>query len=231
MKAISIIKYVFTALGLALLAVAFFLYSSTNTFLNEAIKTEGTVIELLSARSEQSHVYKPVVQFVDQNGQRIEFTSSSGSNPPAYFEGESVEVLYPANEPQRAKISSFFSLWGTATILAVLGTVFFLIGASIVIAGRLSLGKKERLKTSGTPIQADFQGVELNTTLLVNGQHPFRIVSHWRNPVSAQLHIFKSDNIWFDPSAYIESDSIRVFIERSNPKKYYVDLSFLPQLA
>jgi hypothetical protein len=37
--------------------------------------------------------------------------------------------------------------------------------------------------------------------------------------------------VWFNPSKFIKHNQVRVFMDRSNPKRYYVDLSFLPKLA
>lgn len=42
MKALAIIKYVFSLIGLGMLVGAFFWYKSTNDFLAEAIRAEGT---------------------------------------------------------------------------------------------------------------------------------------------------------------------------------------------
>lgn len=231
MKVIAIVKYVFILIGIGMLAGAFLIYKSTSSFLAEAAKAEGTVVELAQSRSSDSTTYRPVVQFTSQNGQAIEFVSSIGSNPPSYSKGQKVEVLYHPTDPQNAKISGFFPLWGSSVFLGGMGGVFFLIGAGIILAGTLKSRKDEYLKKNGTPIETEYQSVELNTALSVNGRHPFRVLTQWQNPSTSELHIFKSNDMWFDPSSYIKSKKITVFIEKGNPKKYYVDLSFLPELA
>jgi hypothetical protein len=231
MKVIATVKYVFTLVGVGMLVGAFLTYRSTNSFLEEAAKAEGTVVELVQSRSSNSTTYKPTVQFTDQNGRAIEFVSSSGSNPPSYSKGEKVEVLYLPTDPQNAKIRGFFSLWGLSVILGLLGGVFFLIGICIMLADTLKEDNYEYLKKTGTPIDTDYQNVELNTAFSINDTHPFRVLTQWQNPLTLEIHIFKSDNLWFDPSSYIRSKKITVFIEKDNPKKYYVDLSFLPKLA
>lgn len=230
MKALSIIKYLFTLVGMGMLLGTFFIYDNTRSFLSSAVKAEGTVIELVRSRSSDSTTYRPVVHF-SLNGQQLEFTSSSGSNPPGYSRGEKVEVLYTPTNPQDARINSFFSVWGSAVILGGLGAVFFLIGTGILLAGILKDRKDKYLKKYGRRIETNYQSVELNTSYTVNGRNPFRVLTHWQNPVTSEIHIFKSNNLWFDPSDYINKKTITVFIENNNPKKYYVDLSFLPRLA
>lgn len=231
MKVIAIVKYVFTAVGAAMLAGAFLLYQNTRTFVEDATRTEGTVVELVESHSSDSTTYRPVVDFTTSTGETIRFTSSSGSNPPSYSVGEKVALFYLADAPQQAKVDGYFSLWGAPTIVGGLGSVFFLIGAGVMLVPMLKRRRDDYLKKHGTPIESVFQRVELNEALSVNGRHPFRIVTQWQNPATSKMHVFESSNLWYDPTEYVKSDRIRVFIEKSNPTKYVVDLSFLPELA
>jgi hypothetical protein len=233
MRTITIVKYVFALIGAGMLIGAFFIYKSTSSFVQSAATAQGVVVDLLPSRSRDSgtYTYAPVVDFVDQNGKQIEFSSSTSSNPPSYHKGEKVEVLYDPGRPQHAKIHGFFSLWGGAIIVAGIGAVFFLIGAGIMAVSAFKGRSAEQLRATGMPIETQFQSVELNESLSVNGRHPFRILTQWQNPSTSNIHVFKSGNVWFDPSEYLKSDRITVFIEQGNPKKYLVDLSFLPELA
>ncbi len=231
MQVLAIIKYLFSLIGLGMLFGAFLLFNGTNSFLSEATRAEGTVVDLVRSRSSDSTTYAPVVTFMNQQGQDIEFVSSVSSNPPSYSIGEKVTVLYRPGEPQNAKIDGFFSLWFGVIILGALGSIFFLIGAGIIITTLLKGRKEEYLKKNGVPIETDFQSVELNGSLSVNGRHPFRVLSQWRNPATSEVHLFHSNNLWYDPTSYITSKRITVFIEPDNPKNYLVDLSFLPKMA
>ena len=107
MKAIAIVKYVFSLIGIGMLIGAFYLYKDTSSFLVEATKTTGTVIDLVPSRSSDSTTYRPIVQFIDQKGVTIEFASSTSSNPPSYSKGEKVEVLYHSTNSQEARINNF----------------------------------------------------------------------------------------------------------------------------
>jgi hypothetical protein len=231
MRTISVIKYTFTAVGLGMLLGAFLVYTNTQDFLQSAITTNGTVVELVRSRSSDSITYRPVVEFKTQGDRFIEFTSSSGSNPASYSKGEIVDVLYLESSPEQAKINSFFSLWGGSTILGGLGSLFFIVGLSIIFLGSLKSKKIEWLKKNGISVRAKFQSVEVNTSLEVNGRNPYQICVQWKNPVTAELHIFNSDNIWFDPTEHINTDEITVLIEQNNPKKHHVDISFLPKTS
>ncbi len=234
MKAIKIIKYVFTIIGIGMLVGAFFMYKSANEFLETSITAEGTVIDLLRSRSSSSSdnsiTYKPLVEFTEKEGNRIEFSSSTSSNPPSYSVGEKVEVLYNPESPNKAKIKGFFSIWGGVTIVGILGFVFFTIGSSIFLFDKKKSNLLKHLKQNGTRIDTDFQSVAINHSLTVNGRNPFQIISQWQDPATSKLHIFTSDNIWFDPSDFIKGDKIKVLIDKRNLKKYWIDLSFLPKV-
>ena len=231
MNVLSVIKYLFTGLGVAMLVGTFYINEDTRSFLAEAAKAEGTVVHLILSYSNKSRTYHPVVRFTERNGKAIEFVSSIGSNPPGYSEGEKVEVLYLPAEPYKARLNSFFSLWGASIIVGGLGGIFLLIGVGFFLAPKLKSRKNEYLKEQGSPIESEFQSVACNTAVSVNGRNPFQVITQWKNPSTSQIHIFKSDNLWYDPTDYIKNNRIRVFMDRNNPKKYYVDLSFLPKLA
>ncbi|MBD1915729.1 MULTISPECIES: DUF3592 domain-containing protein [Cyanophyceae] len=235
MKSIAVTKHAFALAfllpGIGMLAATLFTYKNTSTFLNDAIRTEGTVIELIQSRSDDSIMYYPVVVFANQDGEEIEFTSLSGSNPPSYSTGQAIEIFYLPAEPQRAEINDFFSLWGMPAIFGGLGSIFSAIGAGMIVVPMLKEGEEKRLKQEGTSIETDFKSVEVNTAYSVNGKHPFQVITQWQNPSTTEIHVFESNNLWYDPTDFMTRKQITVFIEKENPKKYFVDLSFLPKLA
>ncbi len=230
MKTIAIIKYVFLTIGALMLAGAFYFYQDRQTFLKKAEIVQGTVVELISKRSDNSTTYAPLVSFTTKAGNKIEFTSAVSSNPPSYSEGESVEVLYDPADPKDASINGFASLWIGPLVFGILGTVFFLIGFGIILFGILKQRKTQYLRDNGKRIETKFVQVHLNYGMAVNGRNPFQISSQWLNPQTNEMYVFESDSIWFDPTEFIKDDIIKVMIDPSNPKKYYMDISFLPNL-
>jgi hypothetical protein len=239
MKVLNIIKYSFTIIGLVALAVATILYLHTRTFLETSIVAQGTVIDLVMVESDRSssssgvsirastNSYAPVVKFTTENGLTYKFKSSFSTYPPAYDVGEKVEVLYNKTDPDEASINSFFFIWGGTLIIGSLGLLFATIGLAMLAIDLFKSRNKQRLIETGVKIKTRFHSTQLNPSLEVNGRNPYQIRSEWKNPRTAQMHIFDSDNIWFDPTDHIPSE-ITVYIERENPSKYYVDLSFLP---
>ncbi|MBN7771627.1 DUF3592 domain-containing protein [Marinobacter daepoensis] len=231
MKTLNILKYLFALIGAGLLVGAFMSYNSTASFIERSTEAWGTVVDLERSRSSDSTTYYPVVVFEDVMGQQIEFRSRSGSNPPAFSRGETVSVFYESSEPESARINSFFSLWGLSVILGGLGLVFGAIGGGMVLFGLLKGRSKAYLKDHGTEVLATFSSVERNTALTVNGRNPFRIICQWQHPQTGELHVFRSENLWFDPSQHIHQETVPVLVDEANLKRYWVDTSFLPKMA
>jgi hypothetical protein len=237
-KTITIIAAVFGIIGLGLLIGDCFFYSSTQKFISKAKSAQGTVTDLIykrssssSSSSSNSGSYFPVIQFQDEKGEQVVFQSSTGSNPPSYSVGQAVEILFDPANPQDARVNSFFSKWGGVFVMTLLGVVFFLIGAGIFGARILFGRKKDWLKQNGQSIATEVQDIILNKGVQVNGRSPFQIISQWKNPQTGAIHTFKSESIWYDPKQYITGKSINVLIDPANPKKYWMDISFLPKEA
>ncbi len=241
MRSLKIIKYVLLLAGLGALAVAIYFVHSTTVFLASAAKAEGTVVAVDRSESktarrdgpgyEISVSYKPVVDFVAANGEKITLHSIVGSDPPMYHKGQKVEVVYLPEQPHQARINDFLSLWLMPLLFGVTGGVFFLVGGGMILASSLKARSDRYLRSRGVSIKTEFQRVITDTSLVVNGRHPYRIFTQWQNPATGAMHVFQSDQLWFDPTSHIGNREITVFIERNNPRKYYVDLSFLPQAS
>lgn len=232
MKSFSIAKYLIVLAGAGMLLGAFAWHSSTRRFLAHASRAQGTVVAMLPhySNNNSSITYSPVVRFND-GSQDIVFRSSSSSNPPSYNIGETVPVFYREANPYDAKIDSFFSLWGGSLILGVLGGVCLLVGGGMIYVPLQQARADDHLLHEGMPIQAQFQSVQFMSNIAVNGRNPYRVLAQWQDPKTSRVHVFASHNLWFDPTSFIKQKEIRVFIERGNPKNYYIDLSFLPALA
>jgi hypothetical protein len=219
------------AIGALMLIITLALWNKTRNFIAHAEKAPGTVTEMLEVldKDDKSPMYKPVVAFTTRNGEAISFTSSFSSRPPAYVVGEQVEVLYDPRNHLDARINGFGSLWLGPWILGGMGTLFTAIGISIILAGRMGEKKKDYLMAYGSAIQTDLQGVDRNTSLTVNGRNPWRVTSQWLDPASNKLRIFHSENLWFDPAKFLTAKQVTVLVDPKDPKRYYMDLSFLPQ--
>jgi hypothetical protein len=50
------------------------------------------------------------------------------------------------------------------------------------------------------------------------------------DPTSNKVRVFHSENLYFDPTQYVNRKQVTVLLDPENPKRYHMDVSFLPQL-
>ncbi len=233
-KTIRTMQIVFGATAMIFLIASISAAINTLNFLENAIGTEGEVIALAESRSSDSHnsLYAPVVMFTTTEGKEEVFVSSSSSYPAAYDVGESIEVLYLEEDPSEVKIKGFFSFWGISFITGGMGVMFAIFPVTMLVIGIKKTKKKAMLKRNKITIKAKYLGVRMNTMVSINGAQPYVIEAQWKEPNSNKVHVFKSENIWFDPSDFINTEELTVFVDDPRkPKSYWVDISFLPKLA
>ena len=240
-KVFRFVACLFTLIGTLMLIGTGLWYLSTKAFITRATHAEGIVIDLVESdsysRSSRSYTptYRAVVSFKDAQGKEWTFTSSVSSSSPEHQIEEKVPVLYLPGQEHNAEINTFLSLWLGHLIFGGLGLIFFFIGSgflsALIIVPALRSRKAERLRNQGIPIQVEFQGVERNTQITINGRNPFRLIAQWQDPATSKLHLFESTNLWFDPTPFINKKQLTVFIDPNNPRRYHLDISFLPELA
>jgi uncharacterized protein DUF3592 len=113
---------VLAGLGVATLGV----HLGRTTFLLQSSgeRTQGTVQFLELKKTLHGSTYYPVVQFATVEGTIVEFRDVMGTNPPAYREGDPVDVLYFRNLPERtATIDRGMLDWLAPGVLCVMGSL------------------------------------------------------------------------------------------------------------
>jgi hypothetical protein len=132
--------------GALFLVIGLILAGVSVSFLAGAERARGTVVALewrndhsgvsRGKRVDDGPVAYPVVEFTSADGTRTTFRDSTGSSPPAYEEGERVEVLYRAGSPEDARINGFASLWLLPLVFGGIGMVVAGIGTVVALVNR-----------------------------------------------------------------------------------------------
>jgi len=226
MKVFKLLGGIFFAIGVIMLIVAFFAWRSSAGFAEHAASADGVVTDLV--RRGSSRGVTPVVEFTTADERKLRITGSVSSSPPAYARGEHVRVLYDAANPQGARIDSKLEMWFLPLLFGGLGTVFGTIGGGFLAYLVRTRRLREWLAQNGMRVKAKFEGVVYDTSLTVNGRHPWRLTAQWQHPVTQKVYLFRSDAIWFDPSEFVKHEQLDVTVNADNPKQYVIDTAFLP---
>ncbi len=98
------------------------------SFMRSSIRVEGRVVGLTDIPDTENGgtTYAPKFSFHAGDGTLYTVQSKTGNNPPAFWEGETVEVLYPADAPAKAKINKPMQLWLSVIVIGA-GSLFFVL--------------------------------------------------------------------------------------------------------
>jgi hypothetical protein len=85
-------------------------------------KTSGTVVGYRTSRSARGGGGEAeIVEFTGPDGNTVQFTEKVYRTRIIQREGHTVNVMYDPNNPQKARINSFWTLYSTPTILLIVG--------------------------------------------------------------------------------------------------------------
>jgi hypothetical protein len=218
---------IFAPIGLIFAAIGVWLHLSSASLYETGVYTKGRVTELASQfdSDDNSYSYKPVVEFADAEGQRHQFTGSISSSPPAYAAGDTVEVVYAAGDPQSATVDDFLTRYLLPLVFGGLGTIFVCIGAALIVVYLRRQRDVADLRASGVPIPAQLLECYRDTSIAINGRHPFRVACQAVHPATGRLERFESEPVWVDPTAAIGNAKITVLVDPRRPGMNFVDLS------
>ena len=215
-------------IGIPFAVVSVFELKNTLNLLSNSHKTLGKIVGIEEERQRnRGSMYSPVIKYKSVAGDEYVYSSTTKTGYTSYKIGQEIELIYDKNNPQNARANSFLDIWLLTIILGVGGWVST-IGGIILLLVTLKKKRLEKyLKNHGQKILTDFIGIGKGL-VEINGESGYVINCQWLNPQDNIMHTFKSDDIWFDPTNYLKERKIEVLIDPKDPKKYYIDLSFLP---
>ena len=135
-------------------------------------------------------------------------------------------------------VRSFFSRGAEREVMLFFPLIFIGMGAIFFILGlfliSLEVRKRRRQKRAiegGQFVYAEVSGVGINTSVNVNGRSPYYVECHYKDPTTGIVHIFRSRDIYFDPSGIMTGMFIPVYVVPGNFDEYYVDVdAVLPKV-
>jgi hypothetical protein len=103
--------------------------------MRRSVEVTGEVVRLDRSEGDRqfaSYVYAPVFSFTAADGKAHTVVSDISSSPPDFSVGESVRVRYDPANPEKARIHSFFQIWGTTVISGAMGVGFAGVGCVLL---------------------------------------------------------------------------------------------------
>jgi hypothetical protein len=125
-------------LGVVFIVIASSVTVKTRRLLAKGRVVWGEVVEVVQRNDWEGDLMNyPVVEFETEGGRFVKFESKAGTNWKAYSAGQAVQVLYDPDDPEKAVVHSFLSVWlGPVLCWFMAGGCCFL-GAVLAACGGL----------------------------------------------------------------------------------------------
>lgn len=219
----------FAVVGFLMLSAGGYFYLSGQSQEKNGIVTTGQIIDLKVDHSDNGTTYCPVIRFTAGQDDFV-FSSSYCSSGFENSAGDAIDVIYQPGNPDNAVIHSFSGMYGGAVVLLGMGGVFALAGAIPLVVMYMKGKSGRRLLQEGMPVKAKITEVTLNSMISINGRSPYRIVAQIHDTTQNTVSLYYSENLAFNPEPYIDQEFVTIFLDKKNPEKYYMDISFLPKV-
>jgi hypothetical protein len=119
----------FGAIGVLILAIGVRQLAVSWRFVRRAVWAEARVVSI----EREQHVdeparwiHFPVFTFTDGEGREHTVKSTIGTGGDVYAVGEAVAIRYLPEDPEVARVDTFFGRWGATILLLALGAGFML---------------------------------------------------------------------------------------------------------
>lgn len=123
------------SIGGALAGLAMIFFLRTMSFIRSGQRVTGTVINIIETKdSDGDTSYTPVFEFntLTQGKQQVKHNVAAGPN--TWKLGENAIVIYDANNPKKAFVSSYMGLFGWTVFIGALAAPFLFVGGGYFVA-------------------------------------------------------------------------------------------------
>lgn len=108
-------------------------------------------------------------------------------------------------------------------IFGGIGLLFFVLGVIFLIVELKKKLRNDKLLGAGNYVMAEVLEVTLNYNVAVNRRHPYIVRCRYQD-MYGNVHIFKSRDLFFDPTDLLKDRMVKVYVDGENYKHYYVDI-------
>lgn len=208
------LSFLTAAVALMVVALVFALHSFSVQ--KNAERVTGTITETYSKGISVSYTYEGE----DFETNLSEYSSSMRTGD---------EIILYVNKENPTKVRTEMLLFLITYILCGVSIPFLIMGIVFLLVLKAKQNKKQNLLQNGRMVEAVVTGGQINYNVQVNNRHPWKLECKYEDPYTGATYLFSSNNIWKDPFLYV-GQSVKVYMDRENPRKYYVDVDSLEEL-
>ncbi len=191
-------------------------------FKNEYEKAMGIIVK---NKIDKKRKFYPVIRFKTLDNQKVTFTATQLSSKMKYNEGDTISVYYDLLNADDVHIAG--DEYRGLLIFGLLSMLFAFIGGyGFWYILQLNQERKE-LIFSGKILSAKVIGIK-NDTILGGLIKTYQIVCEYEN-LSGEKQNYESQFFTQNPDNQFNNETIKVYLDKENPKIYFVDTSNFPK--
>lgn len=104
------------------------------------------------------------------------------------------------------------------------GAILLGIGIALLIVWNRQRSVQKEVREKGNYVIARVTEISRDMSVTINGVHPYYIRCSFTDHDTGITHTFRSGNLGEDPSPYLESGEVRVYINPDNLDEYSVEI-------
>lgn len=222
----NIILIAFTSflfVGIVLSIISFFVYNSNKSFYSDDVdRIMATITDIETYGVGDDKKYNVSITYT-VNG--VDYSNELGIYSSSMRVGKEVEITYKLSDPSNMHYAMGDLM--SVMVLGGLGCIFAVVG----LLGSIILLKKKRdtkmLFEQGVQIIGTISEVIQDSTITINGRHPYRIIAIALNPKTNEILEAYSEIYKSNPAPYIELGSeITIYADLDKNKGMIKDISF-----
>ena len=206
--------------GIPFLLIGLFMGLHTKDFHEKAVEVQG-IIQIIAIDRDGDETDYDVFVSYDYEGteySNVRLNSYSSS----MYEGEEITLLVNPDNPREVETENAGFI--LAAVFGSIGIIFTLVGLSLFIFSVIRSRRNKNLMETGQHVYGEIVSMDRDTTITINGRHPYRIYCRYQDHTTGYIYKFKSKILDFDPNdSYKVGDQIGIYVEPGNFKHYYVD--------
>lgn len=213
---------IFFVVGVSVAFGGIMVKRSNDEFMKTAKTTEGIISDIETYREWDSDddryetKHRAYVTY-EVNGQTFSHIKLSYYSSNMY-EGKEITLYYDPVNPRKIKVDGEMTV--SFIIMLILGGVFAIVGFIVMFA---SIRRTPKVKKLGKRYDAKVVNIECNTTVSVNGRHPYKVTCRVEDYGAGEAYIYKSKNVYLDLERY-NLETVPVYVDPQKPSKFYVDV-------
>lgn len=120
--------------GLILFGISLYFLKKSLDFLKSGTRTTAVVVQLHEKSDSDGRTWAPVFEYKTHQNQKIRYNYPISSSPAAWTVGEEAAVVYDPNNPENAKVLTYFGTFGRAVIFMAIALPMLLIGGGYYLS-------------------------------------------------------------------------------------------------